>query len=571
MSQTISVDLTQRAYEQLRRAAETYREELVIRLCGEAGLRAAEVTRLKPSDVTGRGGNEGTRYFLTVRESGGETRTAYLPPAVAHDFWQYVRSNGIDDDERVVDISERRVQMLVAEVGERAATRAGRAPLEQVTPSTLRQYFARQLLVEHGIDARVVASVGGWAGVDTLLAGLDEPTREEIASAFDRLETSSTGQSGRLSRIVDTVAAADDVLLEANSREDIDRDVPNALVGDCYEAVWLTERDPHTGGVTVRAHAGESPDRFEGASETGTITRALQTGRPFVGPDDPGPVSESTGRGLLAAVPLTHGDTSYGALVVRSTASSAFDDPERTLLERFGQRIAFTITAIERRQLLHGETVLEVTFQYSDNNAALVGVAADLDCSLTLDGVITGQEESLLCFVTFQDTTPEAVLEVIGRRDDVADGRLVKRHGEGGVVELAVTGPSPLVTVTERGGTVTDLSIEDGAATLVAELSPDADIRAVHEQLATQFPSTDLQRKQSTATRSDDVGESVRDRLTDKQRAVLEAAFHAGYFEWPRGSTAEELADSMGVSSPTLHNHLRKAQQKLLETTFDDE
>jgi len=36
------------------------------------------------------------------------------------------------------------------------------------------------------------------------------------------------------------------------------------------------------------------------------------------------------------------------------------------------------------------------------------------------------------------------------------------------------------------------------------------------------------------------------------------------------GSTAEELADSIGVSSPTLHNHLRKAQQKLLTAYFDE-
>ncbi len=26
----------------------------------------------------------------------------------------------------------------------------------------------------------------------------------------------------------------------------------------------------------------------------------------------------------------------------------------------------------------------------------------------------------------------------------------------------------------------------------------------------------------------------------------------------------------MGVSSPTLHNHLRKAQQKVLDAVFDD-
>ena len=567
----MSTDLTQRAYEQLRRATATYREELVVRLCGEVGLRAAEVTRLRPDDVTGRGGDGGTRYFLTVREGDGETRTAYMPSAVAHDFWQYVRSNGVGDGECVVGISERRVQMLVGEVGERAADHAGRATLESVTPSTLRRYFARRLLVEHGVDARVVATVGGWSGVDALLSGLDDPTREEIASAFGRLEQRERGLSGRLSRVVETVAAADDALLAANSRGEIDQRVPEVLAGDCYEGVWLTEEDPHTGGVTVRVHAGESPDRFAGTGETSIITRALQTGRPFVGPGSSGPTSDSEGRGLLAAVPLSHGETTEGALVVRSTASDAFDDPERTLLRNLGQRIAFTTAAIERRQVLHGETVLEVTFRYDDREAALVGLAADLDCTLTLDGIVPGDADSLLCFVTVRGTAVEDALEAIGPQATVADGRLIERYSDGGLVELTVVESSPLLTVTDRGGTVTDLQIEDGTATLVAELAPDADVRTLHERLTERFPSAELRSKQSTVSRPDDMGESVRDRLTEKQRAVLEAAFHAGYFEWPRGSTAEELAESMNVSAPTLHNHLRKAQQKLLEATFEDE
>jgi predicted DNA binding protein len=65
--------------------------------------------------------------------------------------------------------------------------------------------------------------------------------------------------------------------------------------------------------------------------------------------------------------------------------------------------------------------------------------------------------------------------------------------------------------------------------------------------------------------------DSISERLTDKQRSVLETAYHAGYFEWPRASTAEDLADSMGVASPTLHNHLRKAQKTLLTSLLEGE
>ncbi|MFC7046301.1 helix-turn-helix domain-containing protein [Halobacteriaceae archaeon GCM10025711] len=58
--------------------------------------------------------------------------------------------------------------------------------------------------------------------------------------------------------------------------------------------------------------------------------------------------------------------------------------------------------------------------------------------------------------------------------------------------------------------------------------------------------------------------------LTDRQRAALEAAYFSGYFDWPRGSTAEEIADSLGISSPTFHQHFRKAERKLLESILAD-
>jgi predicted DNA binding protein len=53
--------------------------------------------------------------------------------------------------------------------------------------------------------------------------------------------------------------------------------------------------------------------------------------------------------------------------------------------------------------------------------------------------------------------------------------------------------------------------------------------------------------------------------LTERQRSALEAAYHAGFFDWPRDVSGGEMAESLGVSSPTFHQHLRKAEQKILD------
>ena len=60
-------------------------------------------------------------------------------------------------------------------------------------------------------------------------------------------------------------------------------------------------------------------------------------------------------------------------------------------------------------------------------------------------------------------------------------------------------------------------------------------------------------------------------RFTEKQRAALETAYFAGYFDWPRTATGEEVADLLGIAAPTLANHLCAAERKLLGVLFEDD
>jgi predicted DNA binding protein len=63
----------------------------------------------------------------------------------------------------------------------------------------------------------------------------------------------------------------------------------------------------------------------------------------------------------------------------------------------------------------------------------------------------------------------------------------------------------------------------------------------------------------------------LRERLTERQYVALKTALLAEYFRSPRGSTAEEVAESLGISSPTFHAHLRAAERKLVDAFFADE
>lgn len=52
--------------------------------------------------------------------------------------------------------------------------------------------------------------------------------------------------------------------------------------------------------------------------------------------------------------------------------------------------------------------------------------------------------------------------------------------------------------------------------------------------------------------------------LTDKQREVMVTAYRHGYYDLPKGISSGRLAERVGLSKPTVLEHLRKAERRLL-------
>ncbi|MFC6728234.1 bacterio-opsin activator domain-containing protein, partial [Natronoarchaeum mannanilyticum] len=284
-----------------------------------------------------------------------------------------------------------------------------------------------------------------------------------------------------------------------------------------------------------------------------------------------GSVVDADRVGAVTAVPLAHRETTYSVLAV-ATDRGAPEDWEGEELSALGRRIGHALTAIQRRNLLLSDAAVELEFRCRDEGAVFVDASARLDCTFSLESIAPVSASSLLFHVTVADADPGDVFDLAVEHRGVEEVRLVETHGDGALLEFVVGGDSPLLTLAAHGATITDAVFESGDGDLVAEVAQDADLRAVVDGLRTAFPDTELVGKREVERPVQTVREfreGVEDELTDRQEATLRAAYYAGYFDWPRGSTAEEVADSMDVSSPTLHNHLRKGQRALLDTFFE--
>jgi len=106
---------------------------------------------------------------------------------------------------------------------------------------------------------------------------------------------------------------------------------------------------------------------------------------------------------------------------------------------------------------------------------------------------------------------------------------------------------------------------------VTVEAPTDADARTIQETLTEHAPGFELVAKQERERRPtpEDEDSPIRDELTERQLEVLRAAYLAGYYEWPRDTTAEQLADTLDIASSTLHQHLRRAERNLFDELLE--
>jgi len=377
-----------------------------------------------------------------------------------------------------------------------------------------------------------------------------------------------------LGRVNGLLAEINRVLVEENQRRFVLQRICDEIAReDGYAASWFGSLTPPEDAIELEAVAG-FPTGVETTIDVEAtpvaVTEAIADGELRIctaesGPTTPlGPVAVGARR--LAVVPVSYGPKDYGVLGVYGEGIEALDRREQQLFGSIGTMLANRLNAIETTKILTVDSVTEVTVEIGDPSFPLSTVAETLGTEVEYVGMTRDTDARL--YELFLTASPCETLGRLGSLSFVENVREISRTNGAYSFALSVETGSPFADLADHGASVTAASAEEGRATVVFELPPEQDVRAALEVLEELYDRVEMRSRREREAREQTIHEfasDVDDRLTDRQRAALQAAHMNGYFEWPRPSDGAEIAETMGITRQTFHQHLRAAERKLID------
>jgi predicted DNA binding protein/PAS domain-containing protein len=393
-------------------------------------------------------------------------------------------------------------------------------------------------------------------GHTVLLYDVTERTRreQELRTQRDRLQ--------RLERINTAVREVNKALVSATTLEELQRRVVDTLATPgLYDDVWLSTTA--SDGPPVRMSAGdESPE----VAESESLPPGIKGADDLASAEQRLPARQGSGTDRnWVTVALVYRRTVYGALALRTDRETGFDDRELEVLDELGETIGHALTALERTQLLVADTHVEIDIESTDSDSLLVGLSEGSDTEWGLTGLVPAPGGDLVAYL--RSDADCTTVEEVASHSGVTEVRELATDG-GTTFEVRASSGTLCHPLVSYGANVKSATATDGCCRLVVELSPDANVRAVVERVQERFPDTELAAKREVEP-TDRTALPEETEMTERQREALEAAYRAGYFDWPRESTAEDVAESLDITAPTLHGHLRKGEHQLLEAFFE--
>lgn len=220
-----------------------------------------------------------------------------------------------------------------------------------------------------------------------------------------------------------------------------------------------------------------------------------------------------------------------------------------------------------QKQVPVSEGITAVEFSLTDLSYPFVGASIE-GGQVMLEEIIPRGDGIYGEFYSIKGQDPETVLELAAEHES-AEPKLLAEFDEGALFEFVVSDSCPAVFLGEEGALPRRVESIDAEGHIAAEIPASVSEATVIQRFLDAHPDAELvaKRQQPYSTQlfsHREFSQVVDEVLTERQREVLAVAHEMGYYEWPRDVSGEELADELGISAPTFHEHLRTAEQELI-------
>lgn len=382
-----------------------------------------------------------------------------------------------------------------------------------------------------------------------------------------------------------TIRSLHEALIDANSRAEINEQVCDALTDlDGFAGAWIGTVDFSSDTIVPVARSGVQRSYLESIPLAPDADSPALAARVAFDPDidDEHRVPDrdaeepwhaaalACGYRSIFTVPIRHRELVYSVLTVYGTEPDTFDSRIREILTELGTLVGYAITAVERRNALHGDGSRDLVLDVSiDDDDPLRSLADRLSGTVEVRSVSQRREDAPLLYCLIPGTDSEAVLEAAESGRGI--GSVETLSGDETPIYGIVTAEECLASkTTALGASLQSMRVSKRSCELVVSVPRECDHRQFVGQVQELFGGAELKaERDSTPPDRMPWVTLLADTLTDRQRDVLKTAYHAGYFDENRKRTGSEIAESIGIAQPTFSRHMRAAQRNLLAAIWD--
>lgn len=431
-----------------------------------------------------------------------------------------------------------------------------------------------------------VSMVRSAASVVSLSLKSSEKKRE-AADLKEELGTQRR-RADELEELMETVRSTSQKILMATTRTEIEQAVCRELVASPFVRFAWMGKYVESGEEMVPEYSTDE-EYLRKLKQNGGTEMAKEVARDR----DPTLVSDLRGDPPLEPwreqalrsgfrsvmrVPILHKSSMYGVLTAYSEDTVEETDQVWATINDIANLVGHAINTYETKTALVSDQVTEIRFRVSDPTFPAVRFASEVGGSVTFENATTHEDGAPRAYVSVECDDIDAekrratVDEVAEATPLIESYSHITTRGDSEVYSL-VGDISFFGRVLDRSGTLLEMTATEEGAEVLVELPRYASVKSFLSMVEGEYDDVGVlstRDKEREHTTESGFKGMLREELTDRQLETLQTAYYSGYFDSPRESTGNDIAEQLGVTQPTVTENIKAGQRKLLGLIFDE-